>query len=40
MSLADARIAGICLAGGYELAIRNVSDFSLTSGLTIVSPFG
>lgn len=40
MSLADAQIAGICLAGGYELATRNVSDFATTSGLTIIDPFG
>lgn len=39
MSLADAQIAGICLAGGYELATRNVSDFASTTGLTIVNPF-
>jgi predicted nucleic acid-binding protein len=39
MSLADAQIAGICLAGGYALATRNVSDFSSTSGLTIINPF-
>jgi toxin FitB len=39
MSLADAQIAGICLAGNYELATRNVSDFSNTAGLTIINPF-
>ena len=39
MSLADAQIAGICLAGGYTLATRNVSDFSSTADLTIVNPF-
>jgi hypothetical protein len=39
MSLADAQIAGICLAGGYELATRNVSDFSTAPGLTIINPF-
>jgi predicted nucleic acid-binding protein len=39
MSLADAQIAGICLAGGYELATRNVRDFANTPGLTIVNPF-
>ncbi len=39
MSLADAQIAGICLAGRYELATRNISDFSATPGLTIVNPF-
>lgn len=39
MSLADAKIAGICLAGGHALATRNVSDFSNASGLTIINPF-
>ncbi len=39
MSLADAQIAGICLAGGHELATRNISDFASTPGLTIVNPF-
>jgi predicted nucleic acid-binding protein len=39
MSLADAQIAGICLAGNHELATRNVSDFSHTAGLTIINPF-
>ena len=39
MSLADAQIAGICLAGGYQLATRNVSGFSTTAGLTTVDPF-
>jgi len=39
MSLADAQIAGICLAGGYTLATRNVSDFSTTTDLTIINPF-
>jgi len=39
MALADAQIAGICLAGGYELATRNVKDFINTAGLTVVDPF-
>lgn len=39
MSLADAQIAGICLAGGFELATRNVSDFANTAGLNIMNPF-
>jgi predicted nucleic acid-binding protein len=39
MSLADAQIAGICIAGGYQLATRNVSDFSSTADLTIINPF-
>ncbi|MDN5767516.1 MAG: VapC toxin family PIN domain ribonuclease [Humibacillus sp.] len=39
MSLADAQIAGICLAGGHDLATRNVKDFSSTAGLTVIDPF-
>jgi len=39
MSLADAQIAGICLAGGHQLATRNVSDFSAVQGLTLINPF-
>jgi predicted nucleic acid-binding protein len=39
MSLADAQIAGICLAGDHQLATRNVSDFANTAGLTVVNPF-
>lgn len=39
MSLAGAQIAGICLAGGFDLATRNVSDFADTAGLNIVNPF-
>ncbi len=39
MSLADAQIAGICLAGGHQLATRNVSDFATSHGLTIIDPF-
>lgn len=39
MALADAQIAGICLAGGHELATRNVKDFSATAGLTVIDPF-
>lgn len=39
MSLADAQIAGICLAGQYQLATRNVSDFSSTTDLNIINPF-
>lgn len=39
MSLADAQIAGICLAGGHQLATRNVSDFSVAAGLTTLDPF-
>jgi hypothetical protein len=39
MSLADAQIAGICMAGGNELATRNVDDFSPVSGLALINPF-
>lgn len=39
MSLADAQIAGICVAGGHELATRNVDDFSSAAGLSLVNPF-
>ncbi len=39
MTLADAQIAGICLAGGHDLATRNVRDFSGTAGLTVIDPF-
>lgn len=39
MSLADAQIAGICRAGGHELATRNVDDFSTVSGLALINPF-
>jgi len=39
LSLADAQIAGICLAGGYQLATRNVRDFETVAGLTVVNPF-
>lgn len=39
MSLADAQIAGICIAGGYDLATRNVSDFANTTSLTTINPF-
>lgn len=39
MSLADAQIAGICLAGDAQLATRNVRDFADTDRLTIINPF-
>lgn len=39
MSLADAQIAGICVAGGYQLATRNVRDFAAVPGLSVVNPF-
>lgn len=39
MSLADAQIAGICLAGDHELATRNIKDFDTAPGLNIINPF-
>ncbi len=39
MALGDAQIAGICLAGGYQLATRNVKDFSATAGLAVTDAF-
>ena len=39
MSLADAQIAGICLAAGHRLATRNVGNFSAAHGLSIINPF-
>jgi predicted nucleic acid-binding protein len=39
MALADAQIAGICLAGHHELATRNVKDFSIAAGLAVTDPF-
>jgi predicted nucleic acid-binding protein len=40
MSLADAQIAGICMAGGYQLATRNVRDFEAIADLRVLNPFG
>ncbi len=39
MALADGQIAGICLADHYELAPRNVRDFSNAAGLAVTDPF-
>lgn len=39
MSLADAQIAGMCLAKGWTLATRNIDDFAGISDLHIVNPF-
>ena len=39
MSLADAQIAGICVAGGHVLATRNVRDFAGVDGLSLTNPF-
>lgn len=40
MSLADAQIAGICLAGGHQLATRNIRDFEVVADLAVLNPFG
>lgn len=40
MSLADAQIAGICLARGHVLATRNVRDFENVADLEVLNPFG
>lgn len=40
MGLADAEIAGICVAMQCQLATRNVRDFAGIAGLTVVNPFG
>lgn len=39
LSLADAQIAGICLAMGATLATRNTKDFAGIPGLTLTNPF-
>lgn len=39
MALADAQIAGICVARGSSLATRNVQDFDRVAGLDVVNPF-
>lgn len=39
MSLADAQIAGICLARGDQLATRNTKDFGHIRELSLVNPF-
>lgn len=39
MSLADAQIAGICVAGCHELATRNPTDFATVAELTLTDPF-
>lgn len=39
MALADAQIAGICLAGGWRLATRNLRDFEHVTELSLVDPF-
>jgi len=39
MSLADAQIAGTCLAHAANLATRSIKDFARVSDLTLVNPF-
>ncbi len=39
MSLADAQIAGICLAHAATLATRNIKDYAHVSDLTLINPF-
>lgn len=39
MSLADAQIAGICVARSATLATRNVRDFVEVGELTVTNPF-
>ena len=39
MPLADAQIAGICRAGGHQLATRNVRDSITVPDLIIIDPF-
>lgn len=39
MSLADAQIAGICIAQTASLATRNLKDFTQVSNLTVINPF-
>lgn len=39
LSLADAQIAGICLATGATLVTRNTKDFTGIPGLTLTNPF-
>jgi predicted nucleic acid-binding protein len=40
MSLADAQIAGICLAGGHQLATRNARGFEAVVDLVVLNPSG
>lgn len=39
MSLADAQIAGICIAHAATLATRNVNDFAGVADLIVINPF-
>lgn len=40
IGLADAQIAGICIANAYGLATRNLRDFKHVAGLNLIDPFG
>jgi predicted nucleic acid-binding protein len=39
ISVEDAQIAAMALAGGFVLATRNVRDFAEIDGLSVVDPF-
>ncbi len=39
LALADAQIAGICLARTATLATRNATDFAVVTDLALVNPF-
>lgn len=39
IGLEDAKIAGMCLATGADLATRNVRDFSDVAAIEVVNPF-
>ncbi len=39
LSVENAQIAAMALAGGFVLATRNVSDFAEIDGLSVVDPF-
>jgi len=39
ISVEDAQIAAMALAGGFVLATRNISDFAEIDGLSVVDPF-
>ena len=39
ISVEDAQIAAIALAGGFVLATRNISDFEVIDGLSVVNPW-
>ena len=39
MSLADAQIAGICIARSASLATRNIKDFAHVPRLDVINPF-